>query len=523
MVIKGVIKKGEYFDSVSLMIVARQLTEISGVEDAAVVMGTQENKLILDSSELLIDEFKSTNDTDLLIVVEASDEKIVDEAISKVDELLINIRSKSDDASDYTPKSLEGALKILPDANLSLISVAGKFAAYEAMKALENGLHVMLFSDNVSIDQELKLKNLATENGLLVMGPDCGTAIINGVPLAFANVVKRGNVGIVAAAGTGLQEVSCIISNMGVGISQALGTGGRDVKKEIGGIMFIESLRALKDDSETEIIVLVSKPPHEDVLKKIAKEIKTIEKPIVAIFLGSETSIIKEVGAIPATNLEEAAFKAVSLATGKNLDEYDVKSETKKKKILDLASKECMNKGKGQKYLRGLFSGGTLCTETQILFKSVGDVYGNAPLRKELKLENSLKSYQHTVVDLGGDEFTVGRPHPMIDFSLRNKRILEEAKDSDVAVILLDVVLGYGSHMEPGKELSPVIKLSKQIAKEEGRDLSIVCSITGTDEDPQGRTKVKNELENAGAIVMGTNAEASLLTKYIIEKIGGRQ
>jgi len=523
MVVKGVVKKGQYFDSVTLMLVAKGLTEVEGVEDAAIVMGTDENKSILESSGMLLDEFKQAKDSDLIIVVKAKDESLAEKMLEKAEKDLQESRTKFEEAGDYLPKSLEGALEIMPDANLVLISVAGKYAGDEAMKALEKGLHVMLFSDNVPLEKEIELKKYARDKGLLVMGPDCGTAIINGAPLAFANVVNRGDIGIVAASGTGLQEVSCVITNEGAGISQAIGTGGRDVKKDVGGIMFLEGMKALNEDENTKVIALVSKPPHEDVLKKIANLIKEeIKKPVVGIFIGGDPEVVKNAGAIPANTLEEAGLIAASLSKGKSMDEFKKLLEEREEEIKKLAEEEASKKKEGQKYVRGLYTGGTLCDEAQLLFKDmIGYVYGNAPLKEEFKLKDSWKSFKNTVVDLGEDEFTVGRPHPMIDYTLRNKRILEEAKDPEVAVILLDVVLGYGSNMKPGEELAPVIKKAKEMAKKEGRDLSIICSITGTKKDPQNKDKVEKELKEAGTIVMPSNAAASKLSAYIVKKLGG--
>ncbi len=523
MVVKGIIKKGEYYDSVTLMLVAQDATKIDGVEDAAVVMGTEQNKSILETSGMLLDMFRGAGDSDLLIAVKAKDEKAAEEAFKKIDELLLERRTKAQEAGEYTPKSLEGALEFMPDANMVIISVAGKYAGDEAMKALKKGLHVMLFSDNVPLEKEIELKKYARENGLLVMGPDCGTAIINGAPLCFANVVNRGNIGIVAASGTGLQEVSSVITNEGAGISQAIGTGGRDVKKDVGGIMFIEGMKALEEDPDTKYIVLVSKPPHPDVLNKVADLIKNeIKKPVVGIFLGGDPEVVKNAGAIPANTLEEAGLIASSLAKGKSMDEFKKLLEEREKEILAIAERESKNKKEGQKYVRGLYTGGTLCDEAMLLSRQIiGEVYGNAPLNPEFKLKDSWISQENTFVDLGEDEFTVGRPHPMIDFTLRNKKILEEAKDPSVAVILLDVVLGYGSNMQPGDELAPAIKEAKELAEKDGRNITFVCSITGTDKDPQDRSKVKKQLEDAGAIIMPSNAAAAKLASYIVKNLGG--
>jgi len=314
MTVAGQIKKGAYFDSVTLMRVGKELAGLPGVADAAVVMGTRSNQAILHSSGLLIPKFSGAGDTDLLIAVKAGTARTAEAALAAAEGLLSEANRKVTAGAEVRPVSLDGALQVLPGANLALISVAGRYAGDVAMRALEHGLHVMLFSDNVPLEQEIALKRFARKRGLLVMGPDCGTAIINGVPLAFANAVNRGSIGVVAAAGTGLQEVSCLISNAGAGVSQAIGTGGRDVKAEVGGIMFIEALKALAKDEPTRVILLVSKPPHPQVLKRIERVLKTLRKPVVTLFIGAP----RQAGE-PAT-LEEAALQAVALAQGQKRD-----------------------------------------------------------------------------------------------------------------------------------------------------------------------------------------------------------
>jgi succinyl-CoA synthetase alpha subunit len=508
MIVAGQIRKGAYFDSVTLMRVGKEITALPGVIDAAVVMGTKSNKAILNSSGLLSAKFDSANDTDLLVAVKGKTEAATQSALTAVDGLLKKTVSTTANGSESRPTNLAGALNVMPVANLALISIAGRYAGDEAMRALENGLHVMLFSDNVPLEKEIALKKFAQKRGLLVMGPDCGTAIINGVPLAFANVVNRGNIGIVAAAGTGLQEVSCIISNAGAGISQAIGTGGRDVKQEVGGIMFLEGLKALAKDEQTRVILLVSKPPHKDVLRRIDKLAKTIRKPIVTSFVGASIQ-----DGAPFT-LEEAALMAASLSRGQPRDEVFSRLATRDEEIRRIAKREAGKRKKNQKYVRGLFSGGTFCAEAQILFKTLlTGVYSNAPVGNTKQLRDSLVSQKHSVIDLGEDEFTVGRPHPMIDYTLRNRRILVEADDPETAVILLDVVLGYGAHPDPAAELSSVFRQAS-------RKVSVVCSITGTNQDPQNRGRVEAALRRAGAIVMPSNAAACKLAAQIIQCLG---
>lgn len=512
MITKGFIKKGQYFDSVTLMIISKDIKKLEGIIDSSIVMGTNENKSILKQAGLYCSDFDNSSDAEILIAFQAESETAIEKALLEIDNQLINIRKQKNDNIVRKPKSIENAKQQMPDANLVLISVAGKYATNEAVKALDNGINVMMFSDNVSIEDEISLKLKAREKGLLVMGPDCGTAIINGVPLAFANVVNSGNIGIVAASGTGLQEVSSIISNLGAGISQAIGTGGRDVKKDVGGIMFIEALKALNNDAETKVIVLISKPPHESVLQKISEEIKKIKKPVVGIFIGANPEILKNAGAIPASNLEEAAIIASSISKGESYDKSLNDIKLRNAKLLEEA-KEIIKTCKG-KYLRGLFSGGTLCDETQLIMKDlVGFTYSNTPLNEKFKLTNVWVSQENTIIDLGDDEFTAGKPHPMIDFSLRCKKIIEEAKNPDVAVILLDIVLGFGSNLSPLEDLIPALNE----AKKSNPSICIISSITGTDNDPQNRASIKTELEKAGVIVKSSNVEASILASNIIK------
>ncbi|MBZ5552084.1 MAG: acyl-CoA synthetase FdrA [Acidobacteriia bacterium] len=508
MIVVGQIRKGAYFDSITLMRCGKEITALPGISDAAVVMGTKSNKAILDSSGLLTSEFTGAGDTDLLIAIKAASEKTAEMGLAAVDGLLKRAVQKTGSSSESHAVSLERALELLPGANLALISVAGRYAADEAMRALEHGLHVMIFSDNVPLEEEVKLKKYALKKGLLVMGPDCGTAIVNGVPLAFANVVNRGDIGIVAAAGTGLQEVSCIVSTAGAGVSQAIGTGGREVKKEVGGIMFVEAIKALARDPNTRVILLISKPPDKEVLATINRAIKGIRKPVITLLIGART----EDGG-PST-LEEAALTAVAASRGENTDSLKKQLQARDEKILKTARGEAVKRVKNQKYVRGLFSGGTFCAEAQVLFSDmISDVYSNAPAGASKPLKNALKSQKNSVIDLGEDEFTVGRPHPMIDYSLRNRRILQEAADPETAVILLDVVLGHGSHPDPAAELSPIIReVSKKVA--------VVCSVTGTDQDPQNRSEVEKRLKKAGAIIMPTNAAACKLAGSIIQYRG---
>lgn len=517
MPVKQLIKHSEYHDSVSLMLVARELSQLEGVKDAAVVMATEANKSILEGAGLLTDEAKAATPNDLVIAVSTQTEAAADSALQKAEGLLKK-KAAASEGGEFKPKTIRGALSMHPAANMAVISVAGRYAADEAWEALLRGLHVLLFSDNVSLEDEIALKEYARDHGLLLMGPGAGTSIINNVALGFANVIPAGPVGIVSAAGTGLQEVSTLLARQGVGITQGLGTGGRDLKKEVGGIMMLEALKALQDDPATQVLVLVSKPPAEVVVQKILKQVSASSKPTVICFLGGDVrSLANLPNVIPAHTLQECAFLAAQ-AVKPELGTLKAYLEKESMRLVGLASKSRQKLNAEQRYLRGLFSGGTLCYEAQVIWKESLDipVYSNAPLPGEAALPNSTKSQEHTAVDLGEEEFTVGRPHPMIDNDLRIRRLLQEARDPEVAVIMLDVVIGYGAHPDPAAELGKAVEEAQELARREGRELLVVASVTGTEGDPQGLSRTISTLTQKGVIVCNSNAAAARLTSMIV-------
>lgn len=509
--IKTVIKKGAYYDSVMLMQAAAALRSMAGVKESAVVMATAENKGIIRASGLLTEEIKKAGDNDLAMAVSASSVQAAEAAFREV-EALIDKKPAAAAGTDRKAAGLDEAVSMLDGGNLAVISVAGRFAGGLAMDCLEKGLNVLLFSDNVPVETELALKKAAASKGLLVMGPDCGTAVINGAPIAFANSVRRGNVGVVAASGTGAQEVTTLISNEGAGISQCIGTGGRDVKKEIGALTFLQALKMLAADPATEVILLVGKPPAPEVLRKITAEVGRIKKPVVAVLLGGGMKGLAKDNFYPARTLEEAAYKAACLGKGQKAGKAKELIYDTNLRAGEMARKEAARKKKSR-FLRGLFSGGTFVSEAQVILPElVGEVRSNAPLDKKLRLADPMKLSGHAVIDLGEDEFTVGRPHPMIDFSLRNSMIAAEAKKPEVSVLLLDLVLGYGSNMQPLDEIIPPLRQAMRANKE----LSIVASVTGTEADPQSRSRVVKGLEAAGVLVMPSNAAACRLAGEII-------
>jgi FdrA protein len=520
MVTKWNVRAGAYYDSVVLMQLQRGLLELPGVEDAGVVMATQANRDLLAANSLLPDSI-SANPDDLLIVVKAETESAATDAIEKVDELLARKKSSSV-SQDFRPHSLRAAVRQLPEANWVLISVPGRYAGEVAREALELGKHVFLYSDNVSLDDEILLKKSAREKGLLVMGPDCGTAIINGIGLGFANRVRRGAIGVVGASGTGTQAVTAHIHNLGGGISHAIGTGGRDLNSEVGAITAHQALDVMARDPETKVIALVSKPPSPDVVTRLISAAQGTGKPVVVYFIGYPPPARKIGNLRFAVSLSETAEIAVEIG--------DSRWETPNKSPVSSL------------FLRGLFSGGTLAYETLLgLQASLSPIYSNAPITNTPLLKDPLHSEAHTIIDLGDEFFMVGRLHPMIDNDLRIRRMRQEAADPEVGMIVIDVVLGEGSHPDPAGELAPVIKEirekrletmggrvapndfggtyrdHKELGEKRSGELEFVSIIIGTDDDPQNFQAQIDQLEKAGIVVFRSVSEA---VEYISRRFG---
>ena len=506
MPVRCLLKRSTYYDSVALMQAAREVARLPGVAEAAVVMATAANLALLRQAGLVGTEIATAGPNDLVIAVRATDEAVADQALRAAEQALVR-RVGPVTAAAGRPRALRAAHHAHPESNLAVISVPGPYAAAEAWEALRLGLHVFLFSDNVPLEEEIALKRYAAAHGLLMMGPGCGTAILDGVALGFGNVLPRGPIGMVSAAGTGLQEVSTILARKGLGLSQGIGTGGRDLSAEVGGVMMRQGLRLLQDDPKTQVLVLISKPPAPRVAASILSELGS--KPAVVCFLGGDAAPIAAAGAIPARTLEEAAERAAALLSP---------SSPKGPAEEEIASLQAhiIQAGRrlqpGQRYLRGLYSGGTLCAEAQVIWQDMGlRVYSNAPLHPALRLADAAGCRGHYALDLGEEEYTLGRPHPMIDLSLRLQRLREEAADPEVAAIVLDVVLGYGAHPDPAGELGPAIYQARAQAAHEGRELLVLASVTGTEEDPQRYSRQVRALEQAGAVVAPSNAAAARL------------
>lgn len=487
-----IIKENAYQDSIVLMLLTNKLNTIEGINRVSIMMGTPANKDLFEGSGLRTPELEKASANDMALVVDTDDEHVIDVLLKEVEDFLASQATSDTEDSKETARSWETALKMGQDANVVLISVPGTYAALEAEKALDEGKHPFIFSDNVPLEDEARLKKKAHEKGLLMMGPDCGTGIINGVPMAFTNIVSPGRISIVGASGTGIQEVSTIIDKLGAGVNNAIGTGGRDLSEEVGGITMLDSIAALEKDSETDVIVIISKPPAKSVRDKVLKSLRNVSKPVVTIFLG-EKPTYHEKNLYHAYTLEETAKLAVALLNGEEIKMID---ETVSKPQISLTPK--------QTFIKGFYSGGTLANEAGML------IADGLQLEEGLTHEEGfiLNTKGHKVIDLGDDKYTQGKPHPMIDPEKRIEMIKTAGDNPETAVILLDVVLGYGAHDDMATELAPSIKQAKEAAKKEGREILVLATVVGTSADPQNLMRQQQILEEAGVVVCESNNKA---------------
>jgi FdrA protein len=522
-VTRGVVRRRCYQDSVTLLRVSREMEAVPGVRRAAAIMGTPQNMTLLRQAGLLTPEGEGAQPTDLVLAVHADDEAAARAALTAAEAALAGPRAGGTMPS-APPRSIEGALYRRPDATLALVSVPGPHAGAQARRALHAGLDVMLFSDNVPVATEVALKRLARERGRLLMGPDCGSAIIDGVPLGFANAVPRGRIGIAAASGTGLQEIACLIAAGGEGLSHAIGVGGRDLSEAVGGLMMECALAALAADPRTEVICIAGKPAGPGLLERLAEWVARTGKPSVVhvpAIDGTAGTVTRrplarrdaeraEVWHAAAT-LEDAAHAAVALARG--TPPIAVEFSRPSGEIRRLADDALARLGTTRRFVRGVYVGGTLAWEAVAVLAS--------RLRGVLPTVAG-EGEGHRVIDLGEDAFTVGRPHPMIDGALRREWIAREAGDPGTAVLLLDVVLGHGAHPDPAGEVLPAVRQAREARRRERDDLVTVASVCGTDADPQNRAAQVRALEEAGVIVMPSNAQAARLAALIASRLAER-
>ncbi len=489
------LRRGIYRDSVVLMQVSQAVAACRGVAAALVAMATPLNVEIYQRLGFDPAEVEGVSPNDLLVAIRADDDAL-DAAAAELERQLAPAASSQTDGfgSSPAPRTLASALR--HGGSLALISVPGQHAFVEAMDAIQAGVSVMLFSDNVPVEQEIALKDEAASHDVLVMGPDCGTAVVGGLGLGFANALRPGPVGIVAASGTGAQEVTCLLDADGVGVTAVLGVGGRDLSAAVGGRSTLAAMKALDEHLATKFVVVLSKPPDPKVAERVRAAAEQLSTPSLVAFVGmgqgdltaATAQILVALGRTPTAPPEWSAPYERTPRSG---------------------------------FIRGLFSGGTLCDEAMAIAAGrLGPIASNTPLQAAWALGADLQAPGHLMIDFGDDRLTVGRPHPMIDQSLRLERIAQEGSDPACAVLLLDVVLGYGAHPDPATQLAPAIAVARESARRSGRDLAVVVSLVGSRSDPQGRDATASALAAAGASVHLSNAAAARIAVDLVEGAG---
>ena len=500
--LKTVVKKGSYHDSVVLMLLTNQISTIEGVKKVSIMMATPSNKDIFKAGGLETEELLAATANDMVVVADIDDDSILDTIMDEV-EVFFQKQSTANESKKgaESVKSWDGALKKLPEANLAVISIPGAYAALEADRALDEGLNVFMFSDNVTIEDEKKLKEKAHAKGLAVMGPDCGTGIIQGVPVAFTNNVTPGSIGIIGASGTGIQELTTIIDRLGEGVTNAIGIGGRDLNEKIGGITMMDMIDAMEDDDAVKVLVIVSKPPAKAVRDRIAARLSNFSKPVVTLFVGEKPEYHEE-GFYHAYTLDEAARLAVSLVRGTEVPEATV-----------AVDESTFFKAEENKTIKAYYSGGTLANEAAMLIKDAM----NCQVPPEDIEGYMLQLDGNVVIDLGDDAYTQGKPHPMIDPAKRIECMQEAVDDESTGVVLLDIMLGYGSHEDMAGSLIPTIKELQAKADAAGRKVFFIATVCGTRRDYQGYDEAVNKLKDAGVIVCENN---KLACRTAIRAIG---
>lgn len=502
-------------DSIFLMNASRAIMEIKGVRDALVIMGTDMNKTVLDEFGGMTDAARKAGVNDLIISLDIEDESLMS-AVEECLTRLITQKTVKTGTEEKVYPSLRQAVTAMPGANLAVISLPGQFAAAEAKAAIDNGMHIFMFSDNVPVEDEVRLKEYAEKRGLFVMGPGAGTAVLDNTAVGLMSKVRRGQIGIAAASGSGLQEVAMLVHQYGYGISQAIGTGGRDLSQAVGGSTMLRAIRFLEQDEDTKVIVLISKPPHPETAQKMFDEVKKCTKPVVVFFLGGDPAQIEAAGAYAAKTLEEAAKAAVRLLKGEKAEDEGFLTMAKQELVV-IAAQEKMKLKSEQQYMRGLFCGGTHSEEAVLLLQDfVPSLYSNLRFGKAAILPDRRRSDKNTLVDMGDEEFTKGKPHPVMDPSILNDRLLQEGTDPLVGVILFDLLLGYAVHKDPVGTIEETLREIRRHSEREGRYISIIASICGTDLDPQGFDSQKHRLEELGVIILPSNGKAALLAGLIV-------
>ncbi|MBS1089710.1 acyl-CoA synthetase FdrA [Gluconobacter wancherniae] len=505
------VRPREYHDSVRLMRLSQALRQAPGVTEAMVMMATPNNAKILATSGFVSDVAGAAKPEDLVIAVVAESDEAAEQAIETAIGMLQQTAQTAGGKVQY--RTLDAACAAKSEINFVCISLPGHYAGAEAELALKRGMNVFLFSDNIDLEEEKRLKQLALDNNRLLMGPDCGTAIINGAGIGFANAVSRGPVGIVAASGTGAQEISSLIDRMGVGISHVIGTGGRDLHHDIGGITMCQGLKLLADDPQTRIIVVTSKPPSDTARARVLETAAAIGKPVIFNFLGDA----RHADTPDASFCETLAETALVAARRVRVDAVLPSVADVDKDRFIAGARD--GRRASQRYIRGLYAGGTLCYEALLMLGKRGIKSFSNLKHDEFAIGDLFSSRDNTIIDMGDDAYTQGRAHPMIDPTLRHQRIEQEAADPEVALLLLDLVIGYGAHANPADALAQTLKRAFTIAANDGRNLPVIVTICGTEGDIQGYARQVAQLREIGVLVAYNNCEAIDIAGRYLEAI----
>jgi FdrA protein len=489
-----------YVDSVVQLRGMRAMRETEGVEWASAAMATPANVETSCAEGVDPAEVEGVGSNDFFIVARAIDEAAASKALAAGEAAVLSTGAVADgDQRTEAPRSLRDALRAQPASTVAVVSVPGDYAALAAYQALSADLHVLLFSDNVPVDQEVALKDYALSRGRLVMGPGAGTALLGTTGLGFANAVRPGRVGIVAAAGTGAQEAMALLDRWGAGVGPVIGVGGRDLSSEVGGRMATAAIAALREHAATDVILLVSKPPAPDVAAEVLAAAG--DTPLVGALIGLDPEFRAPVGVVLADTLEggvTATLGVLGMPAPDPTRTMGPSVETARRRM-----------SPGRSRIRGLFSGGTLCYESLVLLgRTVGEVRSNTPINPAWDLPAPAGSHQ--CLDLGEEEYTRGRPHPMIDPEARIELLRDHGADPAVAAIIVDVVLGYGAHPDPAGVLAPECEAVMAAGGPQ-----IIAYVLGTDQDPQHYSAQRERLVQAGCIVTETAARSSLVAAAI--------
>lgn len=503
-----------------MMRLSEDLKNVSGVIEAAIIIGSDLNKETLRRYGTLTDDGNNANDTDTIISLVCNDEASLNTAIVKAEELLSS-KLKKKQGNEFT--NLDSALKAFNSANLAMISVPGQYVKDLVAKLLDKNIHVFVFSDHVPLEDEIDLKRIALEKGLLLMGPEAGTSIINGTVLGFGNRTNRGNIGIIGASGTGIQHLSVLLDSCGTGISHAIGVGGRDMLAKNGGLMTLQAIKAFENDFQTRVVLLVSKAIDSVVRNKIINYIKkNTKKKYVLCLIGDKEDILSIDNVSFVKTIQSSVLQALKYL---DVDIYEKAQDRfidERSNAIEFVDTISNLIDDNQKYIRGFFVGGTLCYESIVIIEQLmgKPIYSNLK-EHDFYIGGMDQSKEHTFIDFGTDEFTISKPHPIIDPSIRIARMLEDAKDPTVAVMIIDIILGYSTAKDTILLHSKAIKQALEIARKDNRTLSILVYMCGTDKD-LADLELDN-LKDSGAKVFTSNALMSTAAALIANKLDSKE